>query len=492
MKKNIDNNSVIINFDYKNKLVTLKTNPFRQLEEIKKLAIKKINIMNNINLNYEELNCYYLGRNLSDYENEKICELFSNREKITIKLMSPKKNLTIDINGSSKNNNVNTTPNSSPKRGRNYFINFIKNTNVFSSGFNSIGRIKKDKNSVLYQIFTERLKSKNCLFPVIKNSRNNSSSSNKIIHTEEDVNYYIPSKKEHNNNYSGIGVTCGKCHENNISEYCRTCNEFLCYECKDNLEHNNHLNIHLTGEDLQDNINLYGSLVQTDIEDNLSNNNLLVNREKIINIIDQKSLIGKNEDLIHKLENLIKMYQNILDILKNNYNKYLKNKMNGLIQNFMNGANLINNEINKILKNINSQSKKKFQFKELKLYFDKINNEEVKLSELNQNLIKYHLSTEINFKVNFLYSKINKMLDKAVDIKSLFNLEPKYYNELIKLINFDKNKNGFNRNYQAYKTNKLLDFNSSKDNSINNEQKETHDNNEKKLNDKKNLKSEKT
>ena len=490
---NISNNSVIVNFDYKNKLVTIKTNPFKHLEEIKKIAIKKFNIMNNINLNYEDLNCYYLGRNLYDYENQKICELFSNREKISIKLMSPKKQLTIDTNNSSsKNNIVSTTPNSSPSR-RNYFSNFIKNTNVYSSGFNSIGRIKKNKNSVMYKIFTERLKIKNCLFPKIKNSRNNSSSSNKVIHTEIEDNYFIPSKIEKNNNSSGIGIICGKCHENNISEYCRTCNEFICSECKDNNEHYNHLNIHLRGEDLQDNINLYGSLVQTDIEENIFNNNNLLNKEKIISIIEQKNLIGKNEELIHKLENIIKIYQNILDILKNNYNKDFKNKMNGLIQNFMNGSSLINNEITNIMNNVNSQNKKNFDFNELKSFFDRINNEEIKLYELNQNLIKYHLSTEINFKVNFLYSKINKILDNAVDIKSLFNLEPKYYNELIKLINLDKSKNGFNRNYKTYKTSNIVDFNISQDKSGENDKKDIDNNNKEKVKKilKRNLKSEK-
>ena len=55
------------------------------------MAIKKINIMNNVNLNEDQLICYYLGRNLTEYEQQKICELFSNREKISIKLMSPKK-----------------------------------------------------------------------------------------------------------------------------------------------------------------------------------------------------------------------------------------------------------------------------------------------------------------------------------------------------------------------------------------------------------------
>lgn len=486
MKTN-DVKNVELNFDYKSQLVTIKTNPFKKLTEIKKMAIKKINIMNNVNLNEDQLICYYLGRNLTEYEQQKICELFSNREKISIKLMSPKKNVLDNIvsnvnNNSAKTIQLSTTPNSSPRRGKNYFTNFIKNTNIFSTGFNSIGRIKKDKNSVMYQLFTERLRNKNSLLPMInsRNIKNNSTSSKKILKTDADDNYFIPSNKENNNNMEGIGIICNKCNENYINEYCRTCNEFICSDCRDINEHKNHLTIHLDKADLNDSINIYGNLVQTDIEENISNNNELLNKDKIINIIEQKTWIGKNEELIHKLETLIKMYQNILDILKNNYSKEPKHKMNGLIQNFSDGANKINEEINKLLNNVNSKNKKKFEFDELKSYFNKINNNEVKLSELNRELVKYHLSTEINYKLNFIYNKLDKIINDAIDIKNLFNLEPKYYNELIRIINIDKNKNILNRNFQNYKTNKLLDFNFSNDNSEADENKKGFDNEENK------------
>ena len=484
--KNNDNKEITINFDYKTQLITIKTNPFKQLFELKKIAVKKINIMNNINISPEQINCYYLGRNLNDYELQKICELFSNREIITIKLKSPKKNLTLDNNLSNSNNNniiinnISTTPNASPIRGKNYFSNFFKNTNVFSSGFNSISRIKKDKNSLMYQIFTERLKNKNSLLPVInpKISRNNSNSSNKINKSDFDNNYYIPSKKEYNENLiNGIGIICGKCNEYYITEYCRTCNDFICSECKENNEHNNHLSMQLIKGDLNDNINIYCSLVQTDIEEYINNNNELLSKDKIINIIDDKTLIGKNEDLIHKLESLIKMYQNILEILKNNCHKDSRNKMNLLIQNFVNGANQINEEINLILNDVNSNYDKKFDFKKIKSYFDKINVHEIKLSQLNKDLIKFHLSSKINIKIDSLYSKLNKILDGAIDIKNLFYLEPKYYNELIKLISFDKNKNGFNR--IKYKTSKFLDLNISHDNSEINEKNNSSENKEK-------------
>ena len=472
---NNDAKNVELKFEYKSQLVTVKTNPFKTLGEIKKVAIKKFNIMNNNIINQEQVYCYYLGRNLLEYEHQKICELFSNREKITIKLVTPKKNLSMDINNNTavyknitkKALKISNTPNASPMKGRNFFTNFIKNTNIFSSGFNAIGRIKKDKNSVVYQLFTERLKNKNSLLPMInsRNLRETTAFSKKILRTEVDDNIFIPSNRDQYNLIDGIGVICSKCNESYINEYCRTCNEFICSDCKEINEHKNHLTIHLDKPDLNDSINFYGTLVQTDIEENINNNNDLLNKDKIINIIEQRIWIGKNEELIHKLETLIKMYQNILDILKNNYSKEPKNRMISLIQNFADGANKINEEINKLLNNINSKTKKKFDFNELKSYFDTINNNEVKVSELNRELIKYHLCSEINVKLNFIYNKLDKFINDAADIKKLFYLEPKYYNELIRLINIDKNKNSNNRNYQNYKANKFIDLNSSNDNS---------------------------
>ena len=57
-------------------------------------------------------------------------------------------------------------------------------------------------------------------------------------------------------------------------------------------------------------------------------------------------------------------------------------------------------------------------------------------------------------------------------------MEPKYYNELIRIINIDKNRNGY-KNYQANK-NKKLDFNFSDENLENNENKGQENGNEEK------------
>ena len=67
-----------------------------------------------------QLDCYYLGRNLKDHQQKKVFDLFNNHEILSIKLKSLTKNLPIDntsLNPNNKNikdNNIRTTPNSSP------------------------------------------------------------------------------------------------------------------------------------------------------------------------------------------------------------------------------------------------------------------------------------------------------------------------------------------------------------------------------------------
>ena len=96
---------ITINFTYNEQLVTIKTPPYKKLAEIKKKAIKKLLILNNENnLANTELHCFYLGRDLTEYENEALSNLFNNREKVLLKLMQPKNHLSILSNIVNKKN----------------------------------------------------------------------------------------------------------------------------------------------------------------------------------------------------------------------------------------------------------------------------------------------------------------------------------------------------------------------------------------------------
>ena len=74
-----------IKFEYQEKLFTIKSEIYRTIKELKKKAIKKFHDIP------KDIHVFYLSRDLSLYENETVGELFSNREKVTLKLMPERK-----------------------------------------------------------------------------------------------------------------------------------------------------------------------------------------------------------------------------------------------------------------------------------------------------------------------------------------------------------------------------------------------------------------
>ena len=450
---------ITINFTYNDQLITLQTSPYKKLNEVKNKAIKKLSIINNGSyFTNIELHCFYLGRDLIDYENEVLATLFKNREKVSLKLMQPKKHISILSNITSKNvqnyskNTINTsdlnsnTP--SPKSQKYYFSTIVKNNNIYSSGFNNIGVINMQKGTYLGELIRANLKKKNILSTIDDNSSfQNKSVTDKrkrTILTEINSNDLSSNSSSiKNRKYflnSSNNFKCLKCCKNKMVCYCRTCNEFICNECKNSFNHQNHLMINLDMENLSSNINVYGNIIQTDIQENIENNNNLINKENIIEDLDEDFLEQKNAEIIKKLEDLVKIYLNIIEILKNAMKKETKNKINESILGYNNDASKINQNINKVLDNLdkNNNNKPRMLFTDLKNNFNLINSKEIELNELNKKISKYYICSEINNKISNVYDKINDILSEVVDIKKLFSLDSKYYNALFKIINDDK------------------------------------------------------
>ena len=82
--KKIDFKCIEVNLEFKGQLITIKVEPFRTINYIKEKAINKIlDLPSNIHF-------YYLGKDLIKFGSDKIGNFFNNREKVTIKLKSPK------------------------------------------------------------------------------------------------------------------------------------------------------------------------------------------------------------------------------------------------------------------------------------------------------------------------------------------------------------------------------------------------------------------
>ena len=75
-----------INFQYKNEIITIKSEPFKSLENAKKKALKKM-----INIPESDLHCFYLGIDITGNKNKRIGDLFYRSEKVNIRLKSSEK-----------------------------------------------------------------------------------------------------------------------------------------------------------------------------------------------------------------------------------------------------------------------------------------------------------------------------------------------------------------------------------------------------------------
>ena len=72
-------------------------------------------------------------------------------------------------------------------------------------------------------------------------------------------------------------------------------------------------------------------------------------------------------------------------------------------------------------------------FNDLRSFFDEINSKEETLTFLGKDIIKYHLKHEINTKLKSSLDKIDRALEEINDEKNPFDLDNKYYEELVKM-----------------------------------------------------------
>ena len=192
-----------IKFEYQDNIITIKSEPYRTIKEIKEKALKKFH---NIP---KDINCFYLQRDLISYQDNTIGEFFNNREKVTLKLMPEKKPI---------------FPNKKKlkeKKKEVLFKDIYLNTNVFSSGFNNIGRFNNKKINASNSIDVKYKKYKigeKLKLPPIQNGTSRKSESIFNDSNLDDLN-------EENEK-------CQNCRNNQFEEYCRNCKEFVCANCK--------------------------------------------------------------------------------------------------------------------------------------------------------------------------------------------------------------------------------------------------------------------
>ena len=409
--KKIHFKNIEINFQYENEYATIKAHPYNTLYEVKERAIKKmINIPNNVN-------CFYLNMDLSNEENKKIGDIFSHKEKVTIKLknkysnnsyitpQSLKKNITLKnlVNTHSTNfmnNNINNNLYIQKKK---IDKNFIKNSLNFHN-FNML----KLPNSGKHRL-----------------SRNRSDGALGFLS-------FVASKTSN----ASINVNLCECKKNPISDYCRTCKKFICNDCKlNNNIHNKHLTIRINLDNLESNVNLYGNLIQTDIKNLIELNKKILKNEN--EIIDINLLHKHKEETDNKFQEVIHNYTNIMKKIKKFLDKENEGKVKLLVSAYSSSSVKINKEIYDLIEQLkskyNDKNKREIKFSELEYYLNEIQNKESTLAFFKRDIIKYHLANEINNKLKNSIDKINDILDEIINEQNPFNLDKKYYPELVKM-----------------------------------------------------------
>ena len=249
---------------------------------------------------------------------------------------------------------------------------------------------------------------------------------------------------KNNNNFNKINspFIC-QCGRENISYYCRKCQEYFCE--KDKNIHNNHLTIKIDISNLEQSINLYAILVQTDIEQKIISNTSYFNSYKINKyFIDIEE---KQKNIINKLNMLSNLYINLMNNLQNEFNKD-KESVEMILKDYNLSSKIIGGELNNIINEINIKyrNNNRINLENFKIYFKLISYKETQLFNLSQNILQYKINKDINEKINRFYGKFEKNLDGIINVQAPFELDRNSLEYLSKIKKND-NKDNFQINF---------------------------------------------
>ena len=410
--KKINFGSIEINFQYEEQIFTIKAEPYKTLSEIKEKAIRKM-----LCVPYN-VSCFYSNIDLTNEENKKIGDLFNHKEKVTIKLKQKDSNFILTKSQSlNKKLLINNFKN---------IINNQNNNNINNNFF--VPKIKKIDNNILKNniIFSN---SNSFRLPKTENSRLTRNKSDGVLGV-------LPTVKRKNNFILGKNINFCQRKKHQISDYCRTCRQFICNDCKlNNEKHKNHLAIRINLENLENNINLYGNLIQTDIKNLIELNKKVLKNQK--EIIDVDIFEKHKESMNTKYQEVIDNYSNIMKRIKKYLDKENEGKVKLLVSAYNSSSVKIHKEIYDLIENLktkyNDKNQREFKFSELEYYLNEINKKESTLAFFKRDIIKYHLTNEINDKLKNSFDKINNILDEIISDENPFNLDSKYYPELVKM-----------------------------------------------------------
>ena len=393
-----------LNFEYNNQLVTLSAEPYKTIIQLKAKAMKMFFPCP------KELKTYYLNRDISKHEYEKIGTFFLKKENIYLKL----------VEGPNSNQYI---PGSSPLKEQKEFDGYHDIPNI-ENNFSSKKNNKKDNSSYMTP-------------PIQKESK-------PILKEDQLLNEKIQDSQ----------LVCQLCKENKFTLFCRNCQMFLCGKCRNDQTHKNHLTINVNGKTLIESVKLYAMIIQTDIEtSNTGEDEENVKEEDAKEDNNEKeedntdtldSEIQQRHDLIlEKIQSLDGKYKRMMYVFKEaKNNKERKEegeeeKEEKKEENSQN-AKKINSDISKILKDMN-YNKENLDFDKMTNYFKQINAKEKEWEGLSKHITHQKLQNDLQEKIMKMYDTINAAIEQFINEENDINIELKKINPKAKTskITFD-------------------------------------------------------
>ena len=432
--------NIQITFQYLAQFVTINSELYKTLKQMK---IKAINKMIGVP---QYVYCSYLGINLTKDENKKIGDIFPHKEKVLIKLIQPNSESFINYsitrrtnslyknelndrknynsNNESNNNNTNTFFSSNN-------TNLTNNINSFSPKFDllQIKPLKKPRKIKIIDKIPTVKKFLNILSTKNSNKKKDIFSFNGILKENKSLPaLQMNPEKTREVKFKKIEKLCG-CKKYSITEYCRTCGKFICNECRISDKHKNHLNIHLDMLNLKKNIFSYANLLQKDIMETLE-----LNKNIRCNSFDENYNYKAYKDEINeKYERAIEKYFQVINNINNYIFKLDPERTKLQIETFNKNSLKLKNEIDDLIAKFKNNKNKEINLNYLEYFFREINSREEMLLFLQKDILKYHLSNEVNVKMRSSLNKIDKILNEINNIKNPFNLADKYRNEFVNM-----------------------------------------------------------
>ena len=443
--KFVDFKSIKITFEYQNKIIIINAEPFKTFEEIKQKALNKFtDIPNNVN-------CYYMGQDLSKKEKEKIGTIFNHKEQVRITLRLPPlkiktSNIKEELLLRDKNLKKKLKDSPEPKR-KMSFLNtqlFPLNNekNIYNLKIIKSQDYDKKNNEKFYDNSSYHINK----MPKYKSLIGSTSMPNLNIR-KPFKNKKINENKLKNRiiielNWKNLeNLSFCNMHKYKVTEYCRTCKKFICPECRLTEEHNDHLTIRLNFNNLEENIRLYTMLIQTNEKRNLE----LINRNAFSDgdeIINNEELYQRKDLVIEKFDKIIKNYDFYMRKIEKKMSHDKKNFKTIIINTFNDIALKISKQIGDIVNKLDEimmKKDKKLSIDEIQYFLDEIATKEETLEFIGDRTIKYLLAWEINSRVENVFDKIENTLDEIINEEKPFNLDNKYNKELLKFNVVNKN-----------------------------------------------------